>query len=219
MTREIFIKRIFDYKLCTFSRGFIPDIVNILTKYNLNYVLGEFLKSGLFPNRCQWKRLVNDHVRNCEEFNLCERMKTDKEFSRFGLLHNKIQPYSIWRLALHFPQYSSCFKQIVKLCVEMRDDENVFLCQYCGLIYNDVILHSVLECSHTESLRDQLWCVLCTIKDVDFVCYLNTLSNYHLLHVLLGGIVNYDLSSYELEDFRVNSIVIVFKILQCSGIL
>lgn len=168
LTREIFIKRLFEFNLSHFSRGFIPDIVNVLQKYNLFYVLNEFLNIGVFPNKSQWKILVNDHVKSYEQTKLCERMNIDTDFSRFILLHNKIQPYSVWKLALRFPQYSVYFKKIVKLSVEMRNNESIYLCQYCGLMYQDIITHSVLECSHTEILRDRLWCVLSTLKDVDF---------------------------------------------------
>jgi hypothetical protein len=61
LTKRIFITRLFSYLFNAGTKhyGFIQDIIPILLKYNLYYVLTEYLTNGFFPNKSQWGK-------NCE---------------------------------------------------------------------------------------------------------------------------------------------------------
>ena len=43
--------------------GFIPDIVRILRKYSLWEYLDNYLQTGNFPSKSEWKRVVVDSLK------------------------------------------------------------------------------------------------------------------------------------------------------------
>ena len=63
LAKQIFLQRLFSCLLDGRNHiGFIPDILNILCKYNLYEFLITYISDGNFPDKLQWKRLVVNAV-------------------------------------------------------------------------------------------------------------------------------------------------------------
>ena len=58
---QVFIRRLFQFKNnCTeLNRGFIPDVLTILKKYNLVEHFDLYSSTGSFPTKYKWKAYVN----------------------------------------------------------------------------------------------------------------------------------------------------------------
>lgn len=104
LSKKIFLTRLFSY-LVNFKRkhfGFIPDIVNILTKYELLDYLIDYISDGLFPNKPTWKIIVNCAIDKEQTQGWRQRIESDSDFSRFRQLHNSIQVAPFIRNAKSF---------------------------------------------------------------------------------------------------------------------
>ena len=63
MSKKIFIRRLFQYKTKNDNErqyGYVPDIFNILTKFNLRKYLDIFTSSNKFPTKYCWKQIVKE---------------------------------------------------------------------------------------------------------------------------------------------------------------
>jgi len=88
------------------------------------------------------------------------------------------------------------------------------LCHKCGTFYENIITHIVLECSYTLSVRDELWCDILNITDIMFSVYLHSLSNFEMIHVILGGNINYELPSEDEDEFRIKCVVHLYRMIK-----
>ena len=62
--KQLFVKRLFSYihRLTETPLGFVPDIINLLHKYELYYVLQDFIDSGHIPSHHVWKKTIKDKI-------------------------------------------------------------------------------------------------------------------------------------------------------------
>ena len=71
--------RFFNYDKPT--RGFVPEIYRLLSKYGLTFVLSMYVRSGFFPSVVRWKTLLNQVVfesTKLTQYNrLCDRYSRD----------------------------------------------------------------------------------------------------------------------------------------------
>ncbi|PJE77716.1 hypothetical protein CI610_03357 [invertebrate metagenome] len=193
--------------------GFIPDIVRILRKYDLFNQLLQYTSDTVFPSSSKWKSIVYKAVFNWEELMMYNRMNNDSDFSRFMLIQDVISPHILWTVALKFPEHLSKLSNIVRLCTDLRSTNLIELCHFCGFLHDDRISHIVLHCTKTESLRDDLWCLISAVFDIEFSVFLHSLSEYNLIHVLLGGSLPYRLSPSDHVIFVLHSAIFVDKML------
>ena len=63
--------------------GFIPDILRILDKYSLSYVLDEYIQSGQFISKFSWNRLVKTKININVENQWCEKISNDASLQPF----------------------------------------------------------------------------------------------------------------------------------------
>ena len=64
LANRIFLTRLFSLleNLSKYQLGYIPDILNLLTEYNLLEILQQWLDTETFPNKQTWKITVNQAV-------------------------------------------------------------------------------------------------------------------------------------------------------------
>ncbi|PJE78122.1 hypothetical protein CI610_02944 [invertebrate metagenome] len=204
---RVFISRFFMYIVNNCSqKGFIPDIVRILKKYNLYEYIVLFLDDGSFPNKIHWKSLIYKSVSNYETNAWLHRMSNDADFTRFLLLHDDLKPHYLWQLALRHPNFLYNIGYIMKLIVTVRVSNVQLLCHHCGLFYTDFVTHVILQCSVTDNIRDNLWCIIASISSIELSTYLHSLPDYSLIHILLGGPMNHQVNESDHEEFRLESI-------------
>jgi len=189
-------------------RGFVPDILNIIEKYDLSEYLKYFLGGNKFESRQNWKKIVSSHVHTKQEELWKARMTYDSDFNRFVLFHHCLEAHPLWRLGIKHPELKESIIFSVKLAVTIRDQTDIPSCHKCGKLYQDTAIHIVLQCSLTEKLRDELWCFFLNIEDM-FSAYLHSLNDYELFHILIGGYFHYNMSIDSLDEFRTKCITTV----------
>ena len=81
------------------QRGFIPNAVRLLIKYNLfNYLL-VYVRNSTFPNRYRWKKIVNITLKQFHTNAWKLRAQHDVDFTRFLAVHGSIQQSNLYLLA------------------------------------------------------------------------------------------------------------------------
>ena len=80
-------KNVFNLRLIRFfnydkqTRGFVPEIYKLLSKYGLTFVLSMYVRSGAFPSVVRWKTFLNQVVfesTKLTQYNrLCDRYSRD----------------------------------------------------------------------------------------------------------------------------------------------
>ena len=70
ISKQIFIRRLFQYKTRNINDcqyGFVPDIYNILSKFNLSKYLETYIQSNKFPTKYCWKQIVKKSITYTEQ--------------------------------------------------------------------------------------------------------------------------------------------------------
>ncbi|VDI79669.1 Hypothetical predicted protein [Mytilus galloprovincialis] len=85
LTKQIFIYRLYQFfgDTCRKQYGFIPDVINILSKFSLLKYLTNYMFTGTFPTKFQWKNIVSSAVNPIERLQKEERMRRDNDFVKF----------------------------------------------------------------------------------------------------------------------------------------
>ena len=79
LVKNIFMHRLFTCMSDTRHRiGSVPEILNILSKYNLFDFLTYYTKNADFPEKRHWKRIVVDAVNQKHDFDWQTRIKCIK---------------------------------------------------------------------------------------------------------------------------------------------
>ena len=96
--KEIFIAKYIMYLTDknSVSLGFIPDICQVLTKYNLTSLLNDYFCNNTLVDKLTWKRLVGTAIKTREQ-NLWEaRVSANPEFAFFQVLQPEIEPSIVY---------------------------------------------------------------------------------------------------------------------------
>ena len=145
LTKRIFITRLFSYLLKNDIRhyGFVQDIIPILLKYNLYPALTEYLESGFFPPKAQWKRSVRSSVISFHSDSKHSRMIADPDFHRFNILCAGKSPKFLWDIPRNIQEIVLC-KFIVKLWT--LPDISLDVCSVCAKPFSNVFEHITTTC-------------------------------------------------------------------------
>ena len=119
----IFLVRLFSFieSLSNDQKGFIPDIVYLLYRYELLDHLNNWLTNGTFPDRNAWKRIVRNSVSVHYLDARSARIASDSDFSKFRSIFRCTSPASLWTLPAISGEISLC-KFIAKLCTYVPSD-------------------------------------------------------------------------------------------------
>ena len=186
LTNQIFLTRLFSYfNDCHRKQfGFIPDIINILYKYELHGYLIDFLLDGHFPLKQSWKNIVINCVQSVQTNEWTNRVSSDSDFARFRLIHDSIK---IWKPWSNFNSANDLRNSyfIAKLVTEIPNRVDG-LCRICKRQYFDIFVHVCCNCTVTQILQDTWFDIV--IENFDLQLYLE-ISQYceeQLYQVLLG---------------------------------
>jgi hypothetical protein len=117
-------KRVFLMRLCTYlwmpgeMKGFIPEITNILSMYQLNSYLEVYLMEAVFPDKKQWKRIIDEAIQIKEVNDRQSLLNMYEQYSRFQSIHIDVYvPHIIWKIC-HKTKggMSKCLTFLAKLC-------------------------------------------------------------------------------------------------------
>ena len=107
MPNTVHAKGIFNARLSMYicrsdnnQRGFVPDVVQVLEKYELSFELIKYSHSGVFMSYPAWKRTCKQAILKFENAAWNARLHADDDFKRFRQLHTYMQPALLWKCAI-----------------------------------------------------------------------------------------------------------------------
>lgn len=146
LSKQIFISRLFSFltQLVADPRGFIPDIIDILRKYNLHTYLLTWMTTGTFPHKYSWKTIVRSTINDFHIQQRQIRMLMDPDFHRFNSVFQHNKPCNIWSFVDNASDIRN-FKFICKLIVSTKT-LCLSTCHLCNSTYEDIFFHVTLSC-------------------------------------------------------------------------
>ena len=149
LTKQIFLYKLFFHSddsnnPCT---GYIPDILTLLKKYNLNYVIETYIQDTHFPSKLSWKIMVNKAVADVENRLLHERLNLCNDFKRFRTQHERYES------ALVYTIFSSGHQPtlMIRIARLWTMKPNILRkCPHCENENRDILKHIILECESTK---------------------------------------------------------------------
>ena len=188
ITQKFFIRKYLLYISDTndIKLGFIPDICSLLNKYNLQYLINDFVnKSCQVPSKYAWKCSVKKAIYTLETQLWRERLGLDSDFKYFRILHADIKPALVYQLSKEH-SYLFMADKIAKLWSRAVNSVNEN-CRHCGERYEDNLSHIVSKCHITLAKRETLFNDICVLTGRDFVSSLRCLDETDFLLKLLGA--------------------------------
>ena len=141
---KIFQNRLFT---CVFDKDtvrydFVPDILDIVQKYDLSEYITDYLLDGQCPGKLQQKKAVSFAVQSCQQQSWTSRVTADSDFSRFINIHNAVSTTTIWLYLTNSSELrTSIF--MAKL-ISTVPDSNVKICSVCEKQYTNIFSTRVL---------------------------------------------------------------------------
>ena len=186
---KVFIHRLYHYRnKCTHTnRGFIPDVVEILNKYNLHRHLDSYVSANTFPKTEQWKRICKQTISSYEQTKWRLRMASCDDFFRFREISQTLNTSVIWKAALDQPKTLESMSFLAKLSCKLRLTQPTS-CPYCEERYLDELYHKLFDC-RSEVLKivtAKYWTNIENQFSVDFQTRLKTCDSSTLVLLMLG---------------------------------
>ena len=166
-----FSRKIFFVRLSQFLNnvrpisGLIPEIVRLLTKYDLYAALLDFCNSGAFPTKGAWKHVVNVQIMSFYQNHIENSIRNDNHLGAFlKLKPNCWEVSRIWLLSRSDMNLSASCYSTVYLLNRLFYDSYTSTCPMCNCtLIDNVIVHMTLFCFVTEGARQTLWWKLSTV--------------------------------------------------------
>ena len=188
ITKEIFIRKYIMYVLNrgSVSIGFIPDICDLVDKYNLHFVLNDFFAyNGRLPSKTTWKNTVNNVIHQKETNAWEQRLSSDSEFCLFQTIHPCIKPAVVYKV--YTGSKSRSIIRTVALLWCRRAKLEITRCIICNTEYQDELIHVISECTCTVRQRDRFKNHILPSYDMSLAQNLNSVDTYTWALTLLGA--------------------------------
>ena len=191
LPRNVLMSRLVLYcHKCTEDNfGFVPDVMNIIHKYDLVNYIDTLLSRSVFPNQRKWRSIVKKRLLDYEDYFLKERLNNDNDFAYFKHIHNSVEPHRAWTILRLFPCLKEQSKYVISLCSVIKPngpDVDLLLCHKCGFFYDNPIIHILAQCSSVNTTRDLFWMELINIGPIDFSATLHQMNDTRLSLTLLS---------------------------------
>ena len=153
ITKQIFTRKyiLFVHDKTCVKMGFIPDICNLLAKYNLCYIINDYMACKTLPTKASWKCNVKRIVLEAEVSLWNTRLSNDPGFLLFRILHPAIQPSLIYKVFKNSTS-RNIMLTIARLWCRPCTLSNL-CCDNCNAVYQEELMHILAECPHTNDLR------------------------------------------------------------------
>ena len=124
------------------TQGFIKDILEILTKYNLVEYLLSYVETAHFPTELTWKSIVRKAISTQQIHNWSAGIDAKPELEYYGLIHQDLKPLELWSVVFRNPVFLKAIVNTVNvisgnvlstIMSKITVRENDVLCRICGI--------------------------------------------------------------------------------------
>ena len=167
--------------------GFMPDIYRILGKYNLLYVLRNFLEKADFKSIESWKRTVKLSIKRYVDHEFKVNLEANASLFQFETIQSEFMPCSLWHFSrIYREQLDNCLTAVNVICRLFSRKLN-YTCPNCSLSVEDIAMHIVMFCTENEKIRNNMWTSLHSCLGSDEFYKLISLSPFAQLLQLVSG--------------------------------
>lgn len=196
--KKVFVTRLMAYLYGTHSKqyGFIPEILELLKKYELLEHLENYLCSGMFPVKRVWRNIVMDRVHALEEQLWRNRVALKPELENLSRTHMTLQPIFHWKTARKYPFSRVLIGNLVNLicgnippCVlqAMKEHANEYTCKLCQNKTSHIGFHLFMQCSSCMQERNSFWDFLSDNMDFNDLANLLALCDQDVYEAVIGS--------------------------------
>lgn len=186
------VKRLFLHRVTSYyffkdlKYGFVLDIFRFLEDYNMEYILTEYLNSGVFPSKYKWKQLVREKLK--DKAILSTRLEIiDEGLERFLSIHQEVKPSLFWELCRKYPYMLAACRSVIKLiAILFKRYQPVSICLACGELFVKYVDHCLFWCHANSGARHKMWVGFWHKFGVNVYLRLVSLKHDTLIDVLFG---------------------------------
>jgi hypothetical protein len=180
--------------------GFVPEMLNILSKYNLSDFLTNYTKNADFPGKPHWKRIVVDAVNQKHDYDWQTRINLDNDFNRFRRIHFSVSISSVWIFPTNCSELRTA-KFITKL-ISSVPHNNKQSCEICKPVCKYIFIHASLSFPNTSKMCSIWWDLIIEQFPVELYAELSECNEESLILILLGKDPSTDLCTFDLDAFK-----------------
>lgn len=168
------------------SSGFVPDVIQILEKYQLFEHIKVFINARSFPSKSQWKFIIHSAIKLHEERKLSVSL-TNPRLKRFAYVYGvSLNVHPMWLMEHNAKGYRQHFRNFIKLNGVLCDVNTQQDCLYCNKIFEDHLDHYFHSCDKYQDSREYFWSLVMNTCSVEFSVYLYNLPDPEMTCIILG---------------------------------
>ncbi len=115
------------------------------------------MESGVFPNKYTWKHTYKQQIAFHESLSWQQRSETSSVLKEFRTVHNTLSIFNLWTLSIKNHSILNQCRFAVYLIGIYFADFGRLQCHRCGFSSENIVLHYIYECIHSESDRQTFW--------------------------------------------------------------
>ena len=104
-----------------------------------------------------------------------------------------------------------CVAKLICRCIATEE----ILCEYCGRMYLDVVMHFICTCEQTVDLREALWIAITNDFDISIGVAIYNLDDLSFTNILLGAELLVPLNQSTELNLRKNFMSFVYNVFHC----
>lgn len=184
IAKQLFLYRLYDYMLGVQTQGFVPDIVNILKRYDLTDALYTYTVGGQFMDKIPWKFTVRNQIESVER-DIWENSLKQKGDTVYACEVLTDQHENLYKLAKRHPKYRFQIQSIVKVCTYPILNEQI-PCALCDDYIDDRIQHLICNCNVLNVPRNHMWDEITDVLGTNLSSELYNMDDKQMICILLG---------------------------------
>ena len=149
-----------------------------------------------------WTDMVTSAVVDYEREAYRTRTLNDADFTRFREVHNDCFTSGVlWAVACEIPGSleKSAFQARLLTYPLSKHIGKPLLCEYCGAVFTDPIVHHIAFCPEHQVERDRFWDFLTDKCPLELSVILHNMEEDLLVSCLLGGPIDEEVLSREMH--------------------
>jgi hypothetical protein len=166
------------------TNNLTADYVSLMNKYGLSNYLVRYLHGGQFPQKTQWKAIVNDQVNKDAQANWSQNLKT-KKANRFVNIQPTLKHNALYGVIKRNKYARNAILLLIQL-LSIPDNCNVFVCNLCNKQTDDYVEHILIRCEQLLEERNDLWENIVNVLGVKAEVELFCKEDEDIMRIMLG---------------------------------